>query len=134
MRRDTMMTGFSVALLILAGCGDGMVEVKGTVNVDGAPVQDGAIAFFPADGKGQTSGGPIMNGQYAFKSSVGKMKVTINASRQVGTRKLYDTPDSKEIPIMEPLLGKKFSDREATTLEYEVTPGSNQKDWDIKTK
>jgi hypothetical protein len=123
---------FCSAAFAFTGCAERLVEVSGTVTVDGKAVQDGAITFIPVDGTTSgTAGSPIKDGQYAFKSHVGRMKVAISASKQVGTKPLYG-PGSKERPIFEPLLSRKYSDQNDTVLEYDVTPGPNRKDWILK--
>ena len=52
------------ALLAFSGCGDGKVVVRGVVNVDGQPIEEGSISLEPADGQGPTTGGMIKEGKY----------------------------------------------------------------------
>jgi hypothetical protein len=132
-QRAVWFGGFLVALLLLAGCDrDNTVEVKGTVQFDGKPIEDGSINFVPADGKSQTAGGAIKDGKYSVKVPVGPMKLTISAPKVVGKKKLYDTPESPERPVMAESLPAKYADREKTELEFEVKPGVNEKNWDLK--
>jgi hypothetical protein len=122
--------------ILAAGCSDGKPtkgEVTGTVTVDGAPAETGAIAFIPVDGQSATAGGSIEKGQYtAAKVSPGKVKVEIRVSKIVGQKKLYDTPDSPVQPVMEEVLPAKYND--ATELSVEVVPGPNQHDFNLTTK
>jgi major membrane immunogen (membrane-anchored lipoprotein) len=119
-------------LLIGCGKGDDTVEVSGTVNYEGKPLEKGSIQFSPVDGKTATSGGDIIDGKYSFKSYLGNMKVSISAPKVVGKKKVYETPDSPVMDVTDELLPKKFN--EATELQYEVKPGPNQKDWDLQSK
>ena len=81
-----------LSLMILAvGCdsGDGRLEVEGAVTLDGSPVTDGSISFFPQLGtSGPTAGGKITSGQFTVKSAKGLMtgsyRVEIIASRKTG--------------------------------------------------
>jgi len=42
--------GIILPLLLITGCGVSNTETKGTVSVDGNPVSNGKIVFFPSDG------------------------------------------------------------------------------------
>ena len=53
-----------VVLLACCGCSDGKVIVRGTVTVDGQPIDEGMISLEPADGQGPTTGGIIKEGKY----------------------------------------------------------------------
>jgi hypothetical protein len=73
-----------LALLCFAGCGADDTTVAGKVTYNGEPVEEGAITFRPADGKGQSFGAPIVNGEYfAEKGSPGKRTAVI-----VGVKKI----------------------------------------------
>jgi hypothetical protein len=116
-----------------AGCSDqSTAEVSGMVRVDGNPVETGSIMFVPADGIGSTAGGEIKDGKYSVRVPVGKMKVSISSPKLVRMKKLYNTPDSPEMPWNEEALPKRYN--EQTELELDVTPGSNKKDWDLQGK
>jgi hypothetical protein len=124
-----------LVLLVAAGCGPKDMthgDVSGRVTVDGAPAATGAVTFMPADGNSATSGGKIVDGSYSVKASVGVAKVEIRVPKVVGSRKLYDTPDSPEQPLMEESLPKKFNDD--TELTFDVKPGDNAHDFDLTTR
>ncbi len=128
------MAAFVVAAGLVVGCGGGVpeAEVSGTISYDGKPIEDGAITFFPTDGKGSTGGGTIKDGKYsATKVAVGKTKGVISGSKVVGKKKIYPTPDSPEMPVTAEILPAKYSGREKTELIYETKRGSNEKDWDL---
>lgn len=123
-----------VAAVALVGCSgdDGTADVSGTVSYDGKPVDDGAITFLPAGGKGGTAGGVIKGGKYtATKVPVGNSKVVISGSKVVGKKKMYPTPDSPEMPVTAELLPAKYSDSLKTELSYEVKAGPNEKNWEL---
>ncbi|MHB1035946.1 MAG: hypothetical protein ACYC0Y_15010, partial [Pirellulales bacterium] len=66
------------------------------------------------------------------KVPAGKVKVEIRVSKVVGEKKLYDTPNSPVQPIMQEVLPPTYHDR--TTLELDVQPGANEKNYALKTK
>lgn len=83
-RRYSVMNGIMVLLLLAAGCGRS-ASIEGKVTFDGQPVENGTIAFEPADGQGATIGGGIEGGRYAVSGqSGGKKVVRIRASRKTG--------------------------------------------------
>ncbi|MCC6419566.1 MAG: hypothetical protein IT429_15135 [Gemmataceae bacterium] len=130
--RAAPVAGLILTLLAVTGCGSSAGQVSGTVKVNGVPIKDGAITFIPADGKGQTAGDQIKDGRYSARVPVGRAKVMISGSKVVGKKKLYDAPDSPTQDVTEEIVPPKYNVQ--TTLEYEVTSGSNTKDWDLKGK
>jgi hypothetical protein len=127
------LAGVCVLLALLAaGCGaaDGMTDISGTVTFDGQPVAEGAITFSPLDGKSPTAGAQIEQGQYKARVPVGEMKVEITMPKVVGTKKIYDTPDSPVMPVTEEGLPAKYN--KESELKVSVSPGQNQKDWPLK--
>jgi hypothetical protein len=132
--RCSLAGGSLITLLALAGCGahDGTVEVKGTVTLDSAPLQTGAIRFVPVDRKTKTAGGPITAGMYSVRVPVGTMEVSISSPKIVGKKKLYDTPDSREMDVTEEVLPARYN--EETELRLEVPAGGVEKNWDLKNK
>lgn len=125
---------FALVVFAFVGC-DGVrkADVSGTVKFDGHLVDDGAIAFYPADGKGSSEGGAIKNGQYSAKVPVGNMKVTVNWPKGTGIKKkLYqDDPKSPEWETKAESLPEKYSDANKTELTFEVKSGTNRKDWEL---
>jgi hypothetical protein len=133
--RSWISLQFLLIPLILAGCsksGPPMAEVTGTVTVDGEPAKMGSVAFFPTDGKSRQGGGPIEDGKYTAMVPLGMSKVQIRVSKVVGEQKLYNTPDSPVQPILQEVLPAKFNDD--TELTYDVQPGKNEKDFDLKSR
>jgi hypothetical protein len=127
------LTALLAAAFAAAGCAEPTRGVvTGTVTIDGAPAKSGAIAFFPVDGKSQTTGAAIIDGQYEAEVPFGAQKVEIRVSKKVGEKKLYDTPDSPIKPILAEALPARYND--ATELTLEVQPGENRKDFALTTK
>jgi len=110
-----------------SGCGSGskdppLFSVSGKVTLNGAPVESGTIQFIPSDLKGSTSGTAIRDGLYTTSLPKGLMKVEIRSSKIVGTRKVYQTPDSPTEDIVEEQIPEKYNQQ--TTLELMVDANS----------
>jgi hypothetical protein len=122
-----------VALAAAGGCTARKPVVSGVVTLDGRPLDNGTIQFFPVAGDGQTSGAAIgPDGRYRVEASPTKMKVVIHASKVVGKRKAYDdVPNSPMIDIMEDILPARYSDMNKTELTADIVPGENQLDFDL---
>ena len=104
---------FAVALLILsvAGCSskpDGS-SLNGTVSLDGSPLAEGVINFIAIDGSAATSEAKIVAGQYEAVAPPGEKRVEIRAAKVVGRKKMYNTPDSPTVDVVEELLPRRYN-------------------------
>ncbi len=121
-------------LSCFTGCGpeSNVATISGSISIDGKPTDSGSISFIPVNGEGPTAGSEIKQGKYTSQAAIGECKVEIRVSKVVGKKKLYDTPDSPVQDLMEEILPAKFN--EATELRVEVKRGTNEKNWELKTK
>jgi hypothetical protein len=73
----------ALAALLIAGCsGEArLYPVSGSVSLDGQPVADGDIMFVSLDGVRGPDPGKIKDGNYALKTTEGKKRVEISASK-----------------------------------------------------
>jgi hypothetical protein len=86
-----------LGLFLVCGCSPQpgrRVAVAGTVLVDGQPLPEGSISFFPVAGiAGPTGGGVILNGKYEIPAEqgpvIGRQRVEIRGFRNSG-RKIPD--------------------------------------------
>ena len=70
----------------VAGCSSsasGTYKVSGTVTWNGAPLPEGNIILYPADGTVTPDAGKIIRGLFTFRAKPGKKRVEILASREV---------------------------------------------------
>lgn len=79
----------AAALAVHVGCSGAArmpaaYSVAGLVTVDGEPLNEGAIAFEPADGRGGVYGGQIRDGRYDVKVAAGPKKVSIVGMKELG--------------------------------------------------
>ncbi|MBP3960217.1 hypothetical protein J8F10_33740 [Gemmata sp. G18] len=124
-RARVALAALLLTCAFLAGCGGPpRAEVTGTVTLDGVPVENGIIQFYPAGGAGQSAGGGIENGKYKVDASVGEMTVTINASKVVGKHKLFDTKESPEVDTIQELVPPEYNKQ--STLKITLKPGVNE--------
>jgi hypothetical protein len=127
----------AAALAALPGCGDTgpRSSVKGRVTYDGVPVDEGSIAFVPADsGEGRVRAtGAIEDGSYEFDShhgpNPGKYRVEIYWWKKTGRQ--IPSPSGKAFKdeIEQPVPARY---NEQTELTIDVQPGRNTCDFDLK--
>lgn len=122
---------FLLAATMIVGCGGSeLSEVTGTITYDGKAIENGSIAFTPADGNGPTAGSAIKDGKYtAQKVPVGTAKVSIHGAKVTGKKMMYDDPKSQPVITSTEFLPAKYNT--ATELQYEVKPGHQTKDFDL---
>lgn len=117
--------------LLFAGCSRDSKHgtVTGTVTLDGQPLTQGLIRFVPADGRTASADTAIENGSYSAQVPVGDKQIWISASKVVGKRKMYDTPDSPTVDVTQELLPARYNAQ--TTLTLKVEPGKQQKTFEL---
>lgn len=128
------LVAFLLLLTIaLPGCSAnaGRSTVTGTVTLDGQPIKAGLIRFLPADGASATADAPITDGKFTATVPPGDKRIEITAPKVLGKKKLYDTPDSPTVDIVEELLPAHYN--VASTLTMNVTAGKQSKDFALTT-
>ncbi|MDC0935580.1 hypothetical protein OAS39_04775 [Pirellulales bacterium] len=121
------------AILLCSGCEESTTgEIHGTVTVDGVPVQEGSIAFFPTDGESFTAGAAITDGAYSTRIPFGKMRVEVRVPKQVGEQSLYNTPDSPKMQILVEALPSRYNNR--SELSITVEPGRSKHNLELTSK
>lgn len=73
----------ALATLLITGCSSEprLYPVSGAISLDGQPVADGDIMFVSLDGVRGPDPGKIKDGNYALKTTEGKKRVEISASK-----------------------------------------------------
>lgn len=113
-------------MLVLAGCNQGPPRgtVKGTVTLDGQPVDGGVITFVPADGNSQPEAVPITAGEYSVTMPVGDKRVEIYWAPSGGQS--ADTATQGREQIVQRIPAKYNAQ---STLTHTVTKGEAHKDF-----
>jgi len=146
---DTMRTVFFLflALGFSAGCGSSgpglpLTPVTGTVMLDGVPVAEAKVNFFPQlETKGNGGWGITdASGKYALKTPQGGTGVPDGAYKV--TVSLRRNPDGSLPKPDEPPIESKaketlpaiYSNESKTTLKADVSSSAKQFDWSLKAK
>lgn len=121
----------------VAGCGSSnLAAVSGKVTYDGEPVAEGEIRFIPtSQGKDMPgmSGGKIVNGEYSIPSDkgvpVGNCRVEISARKKTGKQieAVMPAPPGSMIDETISYIPREYNT--ASTLTFDVQPGSNSRDF-----
>jgi hypothetical protein len=144
-RRAKGAATFATLAMLVAGCGDGRdprAPVSGRVTYGDAPVPEGRIILYPADGRRQATSALGADGTYSlttFDSEdgafLGKHAVVIDAVRTVnsGPASLREEVDAKLafVPKIERLVPEKYADFKTSPLEAQVEDRDNTIDFDI---
>lgn len=141
-----LQLSLSVLLLCYCGCSGSpknVATVEGTVNLDGAPLGQADIMFFPDSGARASAGTTDENGKYKLQYTrryegavVGNHKVTISIVDQ-GDDGRYDDPGGKKnggAKTRPKTLPRKYTDRDKTELSKTVESGSNTINFELKSK
>jgi hypothetical protein len=98
--------------------------VTGSVTLDGQPLKIGNIRFEPTDGGTATADAPIADGKFTGKVPPGDKRVLITAPKVTGKKKMYDTPDSPVVDLVEELLPKRYNTQ--SELQLSVKAGKQE--------
>lgn len=124
---------FCVCLIASYGCSaSNRAEVQGTVTLDGQPLTQGTLAFFPTgDAKGPAAGGTIVGGKYFISadqgSTIGTNRVEIRSARATGKMLAL----RKEAEVVEVLPDRYHSQ---SVLTANIKQGKNTVDFELQSR
>jgi hypothetical protein len=103
---------FLILLLLFSfsGCGNRqkLVEITGTITINGESIDKGVIQFVPVNGVGQEGGGAIQKGKFTAKVPPGEKIVRVDGSKVTGTKEVSPTPGTVlQVDIEKPLTSRK---------------------------
>jgi hypothetical protein len=133
----------NVACIGCSGGGD-FGYVEGTVTLDGEPIENALIGFYPTEGRGSI-GSTDSEGHYSLRytasqkgASIGNHRVTVSTFiQEVKARANPRDPDQvvEAVAGRKELLDKSYQDRKNTPLTATVVPGTNPPiNFDLKSK
>ena len=98
----TSMAGLGIIALVAAvGCrpaGPTLVEVTGTVVLDGSPMPDGDVAFDGADGSPPVHAA-VIDGRFTLRVVPGEKRVLVNRYQAIGEKNyLGEIPQQSILP------------------------------------
>jgi hypothetical protein len=122
----------TVVIVALPGCANksDRSAVSGNVTLDGQPIKAGVIRFIPADGQTPTADAAIADGKFSGSVPPGDKKISISAPKVTGQRRVYETPDSPKVDVVEELVPARYNAR--SELTWTITAEAQQKDFDLK--
>jgi hypothetical protein len=127
------------SLAAILGCGDSdassRAAVQGSVTLDGQPIAEGSITFFPTGTTaGPSAGGTIENGRYSIPRAngvvVGQNRVEITGNRKTGTKTRDPSNPKREIDQSEQFVPEKFNRK--SELVKTVGQGANSIDFELR--
>ncbi len=106
-RQPSLRRGVCWALLscgALLGCGEAplpLCTVEGVVRLDGEPVPEGYLIFYPLDDGLDAEATAFQNGSFSLEVHPGKKRVEITAQRPIpGSKGMYGEPEVEQyIPV-----------------------------------
>lgn len=105
--------------------------VSGNVTLDGKPLPQGTIGFFPVDGAGATSGAAITNGVYTANVPLGSKRVEIRAFKVIGQKVVYEgDPNSPKTDIKEETIPPRYNNQ--SDLKITVVKGKNPANFSLE--
>jgi len=116
--------GILLTLLLVAnGCAPAEVAVSGTVTLDGAPLEEGYIAFrpLPISASAEAANSPIKGGKYQTRVRTGQNRVEITAVQLAAGR---TGPDGGPIPPKS-LIPEKYNSKSELTEDVQAG-GTNE--------
>lgn len=125
-----------VATLACVGCGGAESTVSGVVTLDGTPVDLGDVTFYPAQtGKGQAASGDITSGgEYTIQAGqTGGLPAGEYLVRVVSRGEPTPHPQGGPPTPGKSLLPPRYGDASTSGLRFEVQPGSNEINLELKT-
>lgn len=105
-------------LVIVTGCGDGLIPVAGSVQWNSLPVEKGTIRFEPVDKQGPSAEAIIENGRYSVRMTPGKKLVRIYSFVEKSRRYPFGEAAGPAIDYRQ-VIPMEFNDQ--TTLITEIT-------------
>lgn len=133
MRRAVGVFLVSTALAcVLSGCqrGPEVGTVKGTIALDGRPVEGGIVRFVPADGNSQPADCVITDGAYTVTMPLGEKKVEIFWAKSASDAPI-DTASQGNEKIVQ-MIPAKYNTQ--TTLTHTIVKGEAQQDFALSSK
>lgn len=117
-----------VAVLAAVGCGNPATTVTGVVTLDGQPISQAAVQFYPANGKGQPAG-TTTDGFGRFRATVSPTPQRVVISKREVTGYVEDKNDLVDggSQVVEERLPAQYADVTATPLTADPIENKNTK-------
>jgi hypothetical protein len=147
---STFCCCLAVVCLVFSGCDSGpkVSLVKGVVTLDGQPIENATVDFYPSNGDRGSSGVTNAQGEYTLSYSAdkkgarpGEHKVTIKTEIEEEmdySANSYDEGNEGNSPVVakgrKELLSPKYYDYDKSELSAAVGLGENVINFDLESK
>ena len=127
----------ALALIGFAGC-SGQPALQGTVTLDGAPVDGGAVSFVPTGGAGGTGavGAQIVGGKYTIREdqglAPGSYRVEIVWKKKTGRQVPAPGDPGNTVDETAQVIPPQYNTK--STLTADIKPGTSTLDFDLKAR
>lgn len=134
--RASAVAVVAACLLSSLGCADSPFDasVKGTITLDGEPVEPGVVIFSPGvRGSGSSRGRIERGGAYELvtRNAVGIDPGFYRVSVRVFEKGDPPGPGERQVADLPPLVPERYLSPDTSGLEFEVKPGSNRIDIEL---
>lgn len=134
------LAGLVLLAALACGCGAPRTTatLTGVVSIDGQPVDNGSIGFYPVPHEGRRaarSAGSTIDKEGGYRAEIlpGRFRVEISSSRVVGRRKTYpDMADSPLEEILEERIPAAYNS--ATKLSADIVLETTRLDFELESK
>jgi hypothetical protein len=115
-----------IAVLMISGCAGATdrASVSGTVTLDGKPVPEGYLNFYPESG-GPSAGGTILDGKYTIEEErgvvIGPNRIEVHGTYKTG--KMVPGPFGEPVDEVAELIPAKY--HRDSILKEDVSSGEN---------
>lgn len=132
-RKPNLLTSGWIVALALTGCGRSdlpeLATVTGKVTLDGSPLADAEVGFFPVKAGRPSFGKTNEKGEYSLQYLEGHQGATVGENTvQIRRAQSGEGVDPKKAPSE---LSEQYNDQ--TTLTKTVASGNNTADFELKT-
>ncbi len=124
--------------MLIVGCGGAGTSIHGTVTLDDAPLEHGAIQFVPVSmTTGTITGATITEGRYLAKTAKGApaegmYTVKVTAMRATGKKASPPGFPDRQVDVQVEAVAPQYNNK--STLQCEIKPGDNALDFKVYSK
>jgi hypothetical protein len=124
--RWLVAASIACAIVSMAGCGAKSTSVSGVVTMDGQPLGQALVQFFPSGPAGQTAATYTDSaGRYRAVVSPTPLRVVISLRRVIGQEKNDSAAEGPMLDVTEESIPACYSDLKRTSLSIDPAPHQN---------
>lgn len=131
--RSSLIATFLLGALLTLGCnrGPAVGTLKGSITIDGQPVDGGIVRFVPVNGESQPADSRVDAGTYSVTMPVGEKKIEVFWAKSLTGAKAVDTASQGSEQIVQ-MIPAKYNTQ--TTLTHTIEKGEHVQDFVLTSK